>query len=705
MSKTTKMIITIAVFILVILYFIVACEGPIKTDSSLACKKFDNQLTLKAAEYFADNLPQNYEIRSASINELIMGGFISLSDLEEIGTTCGGKVSVTNISGKYYYSNDVTCGTCSTSSLYADWTDWNEDLPNIVGTKMQVEFIKYYNYGTSDAKYSNWSDWALDSTKISEPTLPSNVEVIDTETEEKTQYSYRDGAFKWYKVSSNATYYGGDNAYYATAPANGYSKLESSKKVIETTSAYSSEAALKSALSGKTYDVVTVNGYQTGTPRYSYSKAVTPEKECITTSPLYKCYTNVQTGTNYTCSQQIESQSCIYDSSSTAVTACQTAGGSNCEAVGCAASLWTYHFEFSFIKNGILYDDCTLEAKTATNYSLSTCEISTVFKDLLTNSQYGYNAGGVSIHNCKWNSKNGFLTKYIYYNSSSSATNYVNLKGGTIDTCYTNYNWARAETAYEKYSYKYINYLYNQTSCDGYTLVSSTPIMTKTYYNSGTTYTSCPSGYTSEATGTTTCTKWSSPSPITYYLNSSGYQTTNINEAGYFTDAEFAALGNRGTGYSKTSSYVTNWNGTSTIGSCPSGTNSTNCRSVTMYQGKVYGWRWYKLTSGAKEYYNDGEYLAKSPGSGWEMDKSTARWGEWSEFGDTKLTATTTREVKTQKLIRIRKSYIDPNTLKLEEWLPLVEFEAKVGKTLEELKKDSKIKIQTKIMYRYRTLK
>lgn len=44
-------------------------------------------------------------------------------------------------------------------------------------------------------------------------------------------------------------------------------------------------------------------------------------------------------------------------------------------------------------------------------------------------------------------------------------------------------------------------------------------------------------------------------------------------------------------------------------------------------------------------------------------------------------------------------------TLILDNFLPLDEFETKVGKTVEELSKDTTLTVQTKPMYQYRILK
>ncbi len=657
MNKAIKVLITLGVFTLVVLYFVQAFGNNKPVGS--ACENFNSLLSEKTEEYFLNNLPQeDGSVKYASINELIIAGKITLTDLEKTGTTCSGNVYVGKSGDNYYYSNDVTCGTCTTGNLYTSWSEWQDILPNIINENSQVQVGMFYNYGKGELKYTDWSEWALNIDEIEEPVLPTGVTVANTEKEEKTQYSYREGSFKWYKLSGGTEYYS-NGKYYETSPASGYSK-DASTKTISRTVINPSKTALVNSLSGLDYSgITTTNAYRLLTPRYIYS--YNKPTGCTAYKPLYKCY-NI-TG-SYT-------QDCYTSSSATALSNCNSLSNvKNCTlkpCYSCAIGTWNGSqcvsgYDASRERVGSFQYTCYYVAFS----SSATIECS--------------GAGGTYNRACIEDSSYCGSTSKNWKCRSGCTTQWVCPNGGTL-------NGSVCET----YS--------ASTNTYGYTY------QTVTYYNNGSVYTSCSdkTGYTNaEATGTysTECTSASTIKYTTYYLTRNGEEVTNLSDADYLSDSEFASLGK--SSYSKTS-YSTTADTDYTEGTCPNGATLPTCVQSTIYKAMVYKYKWYKTTSSTKTWYNGGEYSATAP-SGYQPDTSSAQWGEWSTFSDTKVTATSTRQVKTQIMKRIRKSYMGSGTLYLENFLPLGEFETKVGKTLAELSQDTSLVIQKKIMYRYRTL-
>ncbi len=677
MNKAVKVLITLGVFTLVVLYFVQACGNNKPVGN--ACENFNSLLMQKTEEYFSNNLPQeDGDVKTASIIELVNVGALTLSDLESIGTTCSGNVYVGKSGDNYYYSNDVTCGTCTTGNLYTSWSEWQDILPNIINENSQVQVGMFYNYGKGELKYTDWSEWALNIDEIEEPVLPTGVTIANTEKEEKTQYSYRDGSFKWYKLTGGTEYYS-NGKYYETSPASGYSKDTSTKTLSRTTAINTSKTSLTSSLAGLDYDVVTTTAYKTLTPRYIYS--YNKPTGCTAYKPLYKCY-NI-TG-SYT-------QDCYTSSSATALSACNAQSNvKNCAVKTCSTTsggTWDYNFVYGIQAGNILglgETSCITRCSgVSTNYS--SCS-KTALKTCLLSGNVSYSRcySGIQVYWASSYASTYFLYKTCDYKLSSGVI--VHYPSCDLYQCDMSKTNSGGTTTYT-YGYTYD---------------------TVSYYNGGATYTSCSdkTGYTNaEATGTystTECTSAATTTYTTYYLKSDGTSTTIKSQADYLSDSEYSALGSLGSNYSKTSDSSSS-GGTYVEGTCPGGVSSSTCSQVTAYKAKVYKYKWYKTTSSTKTWYNDGEYSATGP-SGYQPDTSSAQWGEWSTFSDTKVTATSTRQVKTQIMKRIRKSYMGSGTLYLENFLPLGEFETKVGKTLAELSQDTSLVIQKKIMYRYRTL-
>lgn len=714
MNKIAKIAITSIVFLLIIIYFIIF-RGPKKLSSNTYCLDFNKVLSARSEEYFKNYLPaSNGEVKVANIQDLIGAGFITIEDLKNIGNICSGNIYITNIENRYYYYNDVKCGDCNIENLYLTWSNWSDYLANITADSHVMTDI-YYNYGIEEKKITDWSQWGLDVTKLEVQNLPGEAEVINTESENKKQYSYRDGEFKWYKIEGGTKEYYNNGAYFEKNSSNEYTK-EISSKTTSRTKTYLTETELKKDLIGLTYDYSKAKEYQNPTTtRYRYKMQV---NECAKTTytctykaneTKYKCCANL-----YTCRATNPSTSmCAYDTEASAIEACKIAAGtgsSTCFATGCGNLKYHYTLTYSGNKSGISYN-CTTECELSIEYTNGTC-IHQINENATTS---------VSVENCL---KNGFIGGLCTGSNGTIQTPCWNdsncfkvreANGFTLTSCSNSYT-----QKYTSYEYSYYAIQSNQTSCSA----GTSPIQTSINYNSCTTptytnSTSCPSDKPAAVAVTvqedktkivencgsecTSCTPYGCTSNIqkTVYLTKNGSTTENINNANYFTDEEYANL--KVSGWTKdTSAPKYDYAGIYKEGKC-SGT--PGCLERTIYKATIYKYKWYRILDGTKVWYNNGAYSTKSPGNGWIIDKNSSKWGNWSEFTDNKATSSDTREIKTQTLTRIRKSYIDSKSLMLDEWLPLRDFEYKVGKTLEELKKDTSITVLTKLMFKYRTLK
>lgn len=657
MNKTVKVVITLTVFTLVVLYFLQACGGVKSVGNS--CTNFNQVLLTKTAEYFNDNLPsEEGTIKAATISELIAGNKISLTDLKEVGTDCSGNVYVSRSGGDYYYSTDVTCGTCSTSNLYTAWSDWTDTLPSLLNSNSQIQTGMFYNYGKGELEYSDWSDWALNLEDIKGPTLPEGVTVANTEKEEKTQYSYRDGSFKWYKLTGAEEPYN-KGEYLESSPGSAYSKDTTTKKVSRPAT-NTSKSTLTSSLNGLVYDAISsTTGYRMQTPKYIYT--YNKPTSCSAYKPYVKCYKT--TGT-YTL------PSCTYNTSAEARAACNAQSNvKNCDVSPCSTTVGGSTYDASRVRVGSFTYACYYASFSST----ATIECS--------------GAGGTYLMNCVEDSTYCGSTTKKWKCRQSCATEYTCPSGGTLSgsTCVI----AGTTT----YTYKYTNDVIE-------------------YKNSGQLFVqgTCPTDYSLEEVTSSPSPECVSGSTIytPFYLKADGTETTNKSLATPLSDAQFESLLGQGKGinYSKSMSDVSyEASGNYAEGTCPSGTKGTTCSEVPLYKTTVYKFKWYKSSTSSKTWCNDGEYLTKSSASGCQPDIASANWGEWSEFSDTKVNSTTTRQVKTQIMKRIRKSYMGSGNFYLDDFLQLDEFEAKVGKTLAELSQDTSLIIQKKIMYKYRMLK
>ncbi len=923
MNKLVKLIITVVVVILIILYFLrdslFRMPGPTPPPQPVAspCSTFEQTLSSRIEQYFMDKLPESDgEVNSVKVGDLITSGVLTLQDLSNVGATCVGEAYVSKANNNYYYYNNISCGTCSIQELYDDWGEWVDSLPSSDGKKRQVMTSLLFNYSDSKTKFTDWTEWGEKIDELKAPEVPAGSEIVKKEVENKTQYQYRDAAYKWYKISSNAEYYvsNSNKQYKETTPGSSYSRDDSSRKTLRVTKTYESESKLKSSENVKKDDLITkVSAYITGTPRYiySYTEPITTITVCNQYKPLYKCY-------KYDRGQPISLGSYPYNSADEALRACNASSNNY---IGCAATsqtvtkYWerierkcqTGAYGFQTGTPQTVTTDCTNEA----NSSISVCNQSNAGKSKITctatkwtpeqskcESQTTYSFGSSQAIDSTVITNAGACDTSSPYNEgclgdstvldlfknqkchtdTATCTSNSDVGKENVTSCSINYYTRCRGTAYYKKSYtckdgasfsvtdtnpicdcsshqgggskcsitnlckenggevsgSYCYYYGRLSSCPSGTYTNSSPVRTsfkvtyktcqkntgysytktnlsettscnagtaptcsssnagstyitkctpsawtktselcttgvptwgneaktivdsdctaeanssittcnesnlnkskiscrvnetqvkygytaytsvKQYYNNGAKYTSCPSGYNQETTGeysTTECVEGGyttqTTGGTTHYLKKDGTTTTNKNQAAQLTVAEYNALKNKNSGLSKYSranspSSYDFTNGTLREGTCPSGA-AYQCK--TLYKATIYTYLWYKTTTAEKTWCNNGTLSISSPGSGCIKDESTAKWGEWSIFSDKKVEASTSREVNQKTTSRYRLSYIDAGTLKLKEWLPLEEFEAAVGKTIEELKADENINVQTKTVYKYRTLK
>lgn len=164
----------------------------------------------------------------------------------------------------------------------------------------------------------------------------------------------------------------------------------------------------------------------------------------------------------YTCHKSVASTSCSYTSTSSTISACQSAGYTNCVANGCASDLWTYYYQFTAADTDGYYWGCRVQGRTSVNLA-KTCTIGNIKEILLTGSD---GIQDIDFQYCL-RSPDG-LQKTLYYSTTtSSSIALINLSLPNSPSCQD--VWARSEGGYTRWDYAGDSYLYGQTSCpDGY---------------------------------------------------------------------------------------------------------------------------------------------------------------------------------------------------------------------------------------------
>lgn len=745
MSKTVKILITLGVFTFIILFFTKSCtngEKPIVEGNS-ECERLNEILKVRAQDYFQDKLPiEDGVMKSETVQTLIDERVLTSKDLSEVGTSCTGNAYVGKSGTKYYYSHDINCGACTSSDLYSSWSEYSPTAPDTSKGNTQVELSLFYNYSDAEVKYTEWTDWVEKSDTKTSPVVPSGVQVLDTETEGKTQYSYRDGTFKWYRLTGGTSYYGG-GAYYETRPASGYEKETETKRISKTIGPSTSKSDITSQTTGRVYELKTSSQYKTAAPKYIYSRTVTTNGSCASRNytctysiPTYRCYYLQSATTTYNCITSGESSGCGFNSSSTAIADCQNRGYLNCTQKSCenvTGGVYKYTLTFNLQSPYSQWYDCQVTCNYNKYYAVPNPNFASMVYDGNVMSVYEclYKSGSVSYNKCR-NEKTGAMSPVYWLttkcggswgaNGNVCITGFSDYAGYGDASRFTRSTVSSGSTTYT-YGYSFNSQLTGLSSpisgynCTAVTSGSSTKVYSQNIISGSET---CPSSYPykekySSTTGTKTvtscgsectsciesgCTSYNQNTEVRYLKSNGGY-TTNINEASYLTEEQKNNLG--ASSYSKTSKVEYDWSSWKN-GSCPNNTETSTCKMQTLYSADIYEFKWFKTSTSSKTVCNDGKYSTNQPASGCKIDASSAKWGSWSEYGDEKIDSTDTREVRTKVLKRMRTSYLSADSLKLEEYLPLSEFETKMGKPLSELETDTNISIQKKVYYKYRTL-
>ena len=191
------------------------------------------------------------------------------------------------------------------------------------------------------------------------------------------------------------------------------------------------------------------------TKQYDASQSI-----AISSNNTYYAITKLIT---YTCHKAVASTSCTYTSTASTISACQSAGYTNCVANGCASDLWTYFYQFTVEDTSGYYWGCRVQGRTSVNLA-KTCTLGNIKEILLTGSD------GIQDLDFQYCLRNPDGTqKTLYYStSSSSSIALVNLSLPNSPSCQD--VWARSEGGYTRWDYAGDSYLYGQTSCpDGYT--------------------------------------------------------------------------------------------------------------------------------------------------------------------------------------------------------------------------------------------
>ena len=214
--------------------------------SNVNCNKTYDKIKAASKEYLSSkNKLPSFEGESEDVNVTELYEKRYLSNSETNNTECSGKVKVTKYKKDYIYTLNLTsCKSCTTSKKYGGWSGEQSSYPN---GKAIVDVIPYYNYYEREVGATDWSRYFDDeelTSKIDEtyktrvpqnnqlPEVPSDVEIIGLQTEQRTLYSYQDKLWRWYDIP------GKYSGFYSEQP-KGYDKKDTNTEKYSEWSAYS----------------------------------------------------------------------------------------------------------------------------------------------------------------------------------------------------------------------------------------------------------------------------------------------------------------------------------------------------------------------------------------------------------------------------------------------------------------------------------
>lgn len=684
LNKGLKAVITVCVFVFIIVYFLWWIkfrngsnnnspeeDEPIIVDKTEECINFNKILETKVPIYFEDKLPtEEGIIKTATINDMVSSGGLTMEDLSGVGTTCSGNINTVKVGENYYYSYDVKCGECNTNDFYGLWSEWTNDIPKRFKTGDQLEAEYRYNVllskTGSQKKYTDWTDWVAENDNKTLPTgLPKDTKG-ELETETKKQYRYISNVYQWYKISGGSTSYYNNGSYSETQPASGFIKDTNTQMVSRTAGHYDSESALKSALKNVSYGNIQTNTYNL----YIYSREIVENTAECTEYSDYTCtYYGTTTTTTYDCTSKNTYTSSLFESEASARSDCQSYDGTRtpCNNIKSEkASAGSYSLSFTYYWLGD--DDGAQKLWCRTKCS-------------------GYSGTPPSSFNRKSSLINCLENMNVVSNDCKGKVTVNMIRGYDAGEI----GWASGQPeVYDKvsptYAYKYIYYLYkpNQSQMLNTSDYNCTPKTTTTKNSTPTTKTVTTKAECDNLGGTAvgkTCSKHKTTTK-TVYLRKDGTETEDRNQAALLTEAEFVAIAN--------SKYKYKMEPTTSI--------------KKTYTATVYKYKWYKNTGGSKVLCNNGNYTSTNPGGCIKDDTKFKTSGDWSKWQDAAIKSTDGKTVETRVLKRMRYSYVVTSSLsyKYDKWLTIIELENREGKKIEELLNDASSNIEKKIYYRYR---
>lgn len=338
----------------------------------------------------------------------------------------------------------------------------NGNLVKALAGPMEVELsLSFVNNGSS----------AIGATSVGCQTLNGSSCEITLPTITRDGYTI----LGWSKIASatSATYAAGSTAdiyesgtYYAITSKN--LTLTFDKNTASSISVSSANCTIYNTQTTCSVNMPTITpnsgysviGWNTNsaatTKQYDASQSV-----AISSNNTYYAITKLIT---YTCHKAVASTSCTYTSTTSAISACQGAGYTNCVTNGCDSSMWLYNYKFT-----IDYGDdsewmCLVKGRTSISLSLA-CSSSNI-KELLLLGNDGIQ--DLTYHYCD----NLFVSpsrKTLYWSGGDSGD--IQLASAIILNCITDECWRTPVSGYiTRWDYAGDSYLYGQTSCpDGYT--------------------------------------------------------------------------------------------------------------------------------------------------------------------------------------------------------------------------------------------
>jgi len=216
---------------------------------NVSCNDVYDKLKTATKEYLeSKNGMPGFEGESETVSTSDLYEKRYLNIYETGNEECTGNVKVTKVDDEYVYTLNLTnCKSCTTSKKYGNWSSLKNSYPS---GKSIVDVFPYYNYYEVELGLTDWSDYydedelttTIDKTFNTRipvndelPTVPSDVNVVGLNTDQRTLYSYQDKTWKWYDII-------GDYSDFSSEKPSSYSKKDESTTKYTEWSEYSYNA-------------------------------------------------------------------------------------------------------------------------------------------------------------------------------------------------------------------------------------------------------------------------------------------------------------------------------------------------------------------------------------------------------------------------------------------------------------------------------